>query len=67
MDKQLEVSLIEKFDADGMKALKESLQYILDSEKIHYDQWIERPWCKPEEHIYHSATIALNWFTKRVE
>ena len=61
------VEEIKQFDADGIKALKESLQYLLDSEHSHYEQWIECSWRDPETHIYHSATKALEWINKRVE
>ena len=44
-----------------IECLKECVHYMLESEYNHYQEWCERPWCDPTEHIYHSAEIAQRW------
>ena len=65
LDMPTTIEEIKKFDGEGVKALKESLEYLIDSEEGHYQQWIECSWRDPETHIYHSATKALDWLNKR--
>tara|TARA_Y100000817_G_C16345864_1_gene319318 strand:+ start:184 stop:426 length:243 start_codon:yes stop_codon:yes gene_type:complete len=45
-----------------LKPLIESLNYLLKSQAQHYIEWCDRPWLKPEDHIYHDAEIAFNYF-----
>ena len=61
------IQYIRNFDIDGVKALEECLNYLMESEQSHFEQWCEGHWRNPEDHIYHTAEIAKNWFEKRVK
>ena len=60
-EEEREVKDINLSEWDMIECLKECVNYLMESEYTHYKEWCERPWCKPEKHIYHTAEIVQRW------